>query len=41
MTRPADEGARLELLLKSWAEKEWISITEIDGENSFDAKLIE
>jgi hypothetical protein len=40
-TRPADEGRKLEMLLKSWAGKGWISISEIGGENSFNARLAE
>ncbi len=40
VTRPADEGGKLEALLKSWAEKGWILTSEVGGENSFNARLV-
>ena len=42
ITRPLDEGMKLELLLKSWSERGWISIVESCGSGtSFVAKLEE
>ena len=40
-TRPTDEGRKLEHLLKSWSDKKWILISELGGENSFDAQFVE
>ncbi|UKI10726.1 MULTISPECIES: hypothetical protein [Variovorax] len=41
VARPSDEGRKLEMLLRSWAGKGWIFISEVDGENSFIAELME
>lgn len=41
ITRPRDEGMKLERLLKSWGERGWIAVSEVGGESSFSAQLVE